>query len=97
MGSTLPIPSGSAYKVQVSSEAFFKTHILRDGLDDPPARLDNFATDSRQLRLFTWNVETFIGVGKYAQFHEILLTLPQGICCLQKLNRPTLTFSKYLV
>ena len=70
MGSTLPIPIGSAYKVQVSSEAqrrhypphflqptsrsrtnCFKTYILRDRPDDPPARLDNFATDSRQLRL----------------------------------------------
>ena len=61
-----------------------KTYIPRDRLDDPPARLDNFATDSRQLRLFTWNVETFIGVGKYAQFQEILLTFPQGIYCLQE-------------
>ena len=103
MGSTLPIPSGSACKVQVSSVAqrrhypphflqptsrsctnFFKTYILRDRLDDPPARLDNFATDSRQLRLFTWNVETFISVGKYAKFQEILLTLPHGTYCLQE-------------
>ena len=30
------------------------------------------------------NVETFIGVGKYSQFQEILLTLPQGIYCLQE-------------
>ena len=50
----------------------------------PQPDWDNFATDSRQLRLFTWNVETFIGVGKYAQFQEILLTLPQGIYCLQE-------------
>ena len=86
MGSTLPIPSGPAYKVQFRGVAqrrhypphflqptsrsrtiFFKTYVLRDRLDDPPARLDNFSADSRQLRLFTWNVETFIGVEKYSR------------------------------
>ena len=36
------------------------------------------------LDSFGWNVETFIGFGKYAQFQEILLTLPQGIYCLQE-------------
>ena len=102
MGPTLPISSGSAYKVQVSVAQrrhspphflqpmsrsrtnFFKTYILRDRPDNPPARLDNFSTDSRQLGLFIWNVETCIGVGNYTQFQEILLTLPKGIYCLQE-------------
>ena len=53
-------------------------------MGDPPARLDNFSTDSRSLRLFTWNVDTFIGVGKYSRFLEILLTFPEGIYCLQE-------------
>ena len=43
---------------------FFKTCVMRDRLDDPPARLDAFSR----------NVETFIGVGKYAR----------GIYCLQE-------------
>ena len=43
----------------------------------PPARLDNFSTDSRQLRLYTWNVEIFSGVGKYSQFQDICSPCPK--------------------
>ena len=67
-----------------SRPIFFETYVPRERLDDSPARLDNFPTDSRQLRLFTWNVESFIDVGEYSQFQEIILTLPKGIYCLQE-------------
>jgi hypothetical protein len=103
MGSTLPIPLGPAYKVQVSSISqkrsypphflshttssrsnFFKTYITRDQLDEPPARLDNFSTPNRKLQLYSWNIATFIGTGKYSRFQEVILKLSQGFFCLQE-------------
>ena len=63
---------------------FFKTYVTRDRLDDPPSRLDNFATPSRKLQLYSWNIETLIGVGKYEQFQNIAHSLPIGIFCLQE-------------
>ena len=51
---------------------FFLTYDDRDRLDDPPARLDNFATPSRILQLYSWNIETFIGVEFFSQFQALL-------------------------
>ena len=63
---------------------FFKNYFLRDRLDEPKARMDKFATPHRQLHLYTWNVETLLGVGKYEQLQAILVTQPIGIFCLQE-------------
>jgi hypothetical protein len=60
---------------------FFLTYDDRDRLDDPPARLDNFATPSRILQLYSWNIETFIGVEFFLNFKRNFIV---GIYCLQE-------------
>ena len=67
-----------------SRATFFKNYFLRDRLDEPRARMDKFATPHRQMNLYTWNVETLIGVGKYEQLQSTMSTLPIGIFCLQE-------------
>ena len=68
-----------------SRASFFKHYVSHDRLDEPVAEFDQFSLPKRKLLCYlSWNVETFIGVGKYEHFQAIAKTLPLGFYCLQE-------------
>lgn len=77
----------------VCEQTFFAHTFSVTNLDGPPARLDNFATPSSQLQLYTWNVETFIGIGKYiSDFKKSSSASHRGFIAYKKANLPTRIF-----
>ena len=67
-----------------SRASFFKNYVSKDRLDEPIATLDTFSLPNKKLLLYSWNIETFTGVGKYEQFQSIVTSLPLGFYCLQE-------------
>ena len=78
-----------------SRAAFYKNYVSRDHLDEPTATLDSFSLPKKKLLLYTWNIETFIGVGKYEQFQSIVKSLPLGIYCLQETKSKSSDILRY--
>ena len=68
---------------------FFKKYVHRDRLSLPPIRFRPMAPPGRQLLLYSWNVETLLGVGKYEMLAHILNAIQCGIVCLQETKSTT--------
>ena len=77
-------PSHTLKPTRRSRASFYKNYVACDHLDEPTAALDSFSLPKKKLLLYSWNIETFIGVGKYEQFQSLVKSLPLGIYCLQE-------------
>ena len=54
--------------ISFTRASLFKTYVKRDRLYEPQARLDNFAPPNRRMTLYSWNLESLLGVGKTRAF-----------------------------
>ena len=70
--------------ISFTRTSLFKTYVKRDRLDEPQARLDNFAPPNRRMTLYSWNLESLLGVGKLQLFQQTISTIKVGIYALQE-------------
>ena len=70
--------------ISFTRTSLFKTYVKRDRLDEPQARLDNFAPPNRRMTLYSWNLESLLGVGKLELFQQTISTIKVGIYALQE-------------